>query len=122
MCDDAAVRAQLNQLGTARLPHEPICMNPANAKLLRFLCAWRQHVQETFLETKPAGSEKWRKQSICTSELTFLGRKSAKGGLIGVVSSTSTDINNIPALHLHGSVPNLSTPGFFFSAHAAFDM
>ena len=117
-CDDAACLGQLRELGVGeiatQLPSKQathgggssgggaaapfIAKHPANITLLRFLCSWRQHVKETFLETKKAGSAKWSKCSICTSELTFLGRKYAKGGVIGCVALATAPIDSIPAL------------------------
>jgi len=75
-----------------------LCNNPQNNKLLYMLCSWRKHVKETFLIQQPVGSDKWKKTSICTSELTFLGRKTAMGGIIGVVSLTNKAIYSLPSL------------------------
>lgn len=74
------------------------CKNPNNNKLLTILCNWRKHIKNTFFIQKPAGSDKWKKCSICTSELTFLGRKTNIGGIIGIVSLTNTNICSLPCL------------------------
>jgi hypothetical protein len=75
-----------------------LCNNPQNNTLLYMLCSWRKHVKETFIIQKSFGSDKWKKCSICTSELTFLGRKTATGGIIGIVSLTNKTINSLPSL------------------------
>lgn len=74
------------------------CKNPNNNKLLTMLCNWRKHVKETYIIEKPAGTDKWKKWSICTSELTFLGRKTDLGGIIGIVSLTNKNICSIASL------------------------
>jgi len=75
-----------------------ICNNPRNNDLLQFLCAWRKHVKDTFIIEKAAGEEKWKRHSICTSELTFLGRSTEQGGILGVVSLTEKHICSLPTL------------------------
>lgn len=74
------------------------CKNPRNNKLLTILCNWRKHIKETFIIQKMYGSDKWKKCSICTSELTFLGRKTELGGIIGIVSLTNIDICSLHSL------------------------
>jgi hypothetical protein len=75
-----------------------ICNHPNNAGLLRMLCAWRKHVKNTFIVEKPCGSEKWKRYSICTSELTFLGRNTEMGGILGILSKTNTHVCSLPSL------------------------
>ena len=75
-----------------------LCKNPLNNILLNMLCNWRKHVKETIIITQPYGSEKWKRYSICTSELTFLGRKTEIGGIIGIVSLTHKHICSLPSL------------------------
>jgi len=75
-----------------------ICNNPFNNNLLHSLCAWRKHIKETFIIEKPAGQEKWKRYSICTSELTFLGRSTGTGGIIGAVSLTEKRICSLSML------------------------
>jgi len=75
-----------------------LCKNPLNNKLLTMLCNWRKHVKDTFIIEKLAGSDKWTKISCCTSELTFLGRKTNLGGIIGIVSLTNKHICSLPSL------------------------
>lgn len=77
---------------------ESNCNNPNNNKLLKILCNWRRHVKETFLIDKPCGADKWKKRSICTSELTFLGRKTKMGGIIGIISLTNKHICSLSSL------------------------
>lgn len=74
------------------------CKNPKNNSLLTTLCNWRKHVKETFIIQCPASSDKWKKCSICTSELTFLGRKTGIGGIIGIVSLTNKHICSLGSL------------------------
>jgi hypothetical protein len=93
-----------------------ICNNPLNNTLLRMLCAWRKHVKDTVIIEKVYGSEKWKKYSICTSELTFLGRKTEIGGILGIISLTNKHICGLPSLvslmekeeGIHGGVKCLS--------------
>jgi hypothetical protein len=65
---------------------------------MKMLCAWRKHVKDTFIIEKPVGSDKWKRHSICTSELTFLGRKTDVGGILGIVSMTNKNICSLPSL------------------------
>ena len=74
------------------------CKNPRNNNVLTMLCNWRKHVKETVIIQKPSGSDKWKRFSICTSELTFLGRKTEVGGIIGVVSLTDKHICSLSSL------------------------
>jgi len=76
----------------------PLCKNPQNDKLLHMLCSWRKHVKDTSLVTQSFGSDKWKRRSICTSELTFLGRNTAIGGIIGIVSLTNKSIDSLASL------------------------
>ena len=62
------------------------------------LCAWRKHVVSTRLETREPGAQKFTKCSICTSELTFLGRRTAKNGVIGAVAAAQFDVTSAAAL------------------------
>jgi len=75
-----------------------LCKNPNNNELLRMLCSWRKHIKETLIIEKVFGSDKWKRYSICTSELTFLGRRTNMGGIIGILSLTNTHICSIPSL------------------------
>lgn len=73
-------------------------MTAANATLLRLLCSWRRHVRETKFEHKAPGATSWRVTSICTSELTWLGRKATTGGIIGVVAATARTVDSIESV------------------------
>jgi hypothetical protein len=75
-----------------------ICNNPLNNPLLKMLCAWRKHIKNTFIIEKPAGQDKWKRYSICTSELTFLGRNTEMGGILGIVSLTPKHICSLASL------------------------
>lgn len=75
-----------------------ICNNPLNFPLLKMLCSWRKHIKNTFIIKKPAGSDKWKRHSICTSELTFLGRNTEMGGIIGITSLTTKHICSLSSL------------------------
>lgn len=77
-CSDADCLRQLRELGGPPPPGGVVCANPSNAPLMRLLCSWRQHVRETKFEYQAPGAKTWRVTSICTSELTWLGRKTAK--------------------------------------------
>lgn len=55
-------------------------------------------MKDTFIETSQPGQSKWTRRSICTSELTFLGRKKASGGLIPLLAETNQHICSIPTL------------------------
>jgi hypothetical protein len=103
-CDDTECMKYLTELSNVK-PQiyiydniRSICKNPLNNKLLKMLCNWRKHVKDTFIIEKPAGSTKWKRFSICTSELTFLGRKTEMGGIIGIVSLTDKHICSLPSL------------------------
>ena len=50
------------------------------------------------MEDKKAGSDKWSKSIICTSESCWLGRGSAKGGIIGSISATKKHVNSIATI------------------------
>jgi hypothetical protein len=104
-CDENECLAYLKELSGTMPPIKyvydnvvSICKNPLNNNLLAMLCSWRKHVKETFVIQKDIGSEKWKKHSICTSELTFLGRKTDIGGILGTVSLTNKHICSIPSL------------------------
>jgi hypothetical protein len=75
-----------------------MCKNPLNYSLLQMLCSWRKHVKNTFIIEKNFGSDNWKKHSICTSELTFLSRKTEIGGILGIISKTTKHINSLPTL------------------------
>jgi hypothetical protein len=75
-----------------------ICNNPHNNGLLSVLCAWRKHIKTTNIVELPFGSEKWKRYSICTSELTFLGRRTELGGILGIVSLTTKHIHSLASL------------------------
>ena len=47
------------------------------------------------METRTAGATKWKRCTICTSELTFLGRATAKGGIIGLVAGTAHAVDTM---------------------------
>ena len=103
VCDDEACAVQLRELsGGATKIHSGggllVLGHDANRPLLQLLCAWRQHIRETFLLNKRPGETKWRKTSICTSLLTFLGRGTAKGGVIGALATTRTHITGVATL------------------------
>lgn len=103
-CDENACFAQLVELAETppvKYVYDGVasnCKNPKNNSLLTMLCNWRKHVKETFIIELPAGSDKWKKRSICTSELTFLGRKTGIGGIIGIVSLTNKHIYSLGSL------------------------
>jgi len=92
VCSDDDVRAQLRQLNGGSALDTPAVRNPANWKLLRFLCEWRKHVTETHLSSRPKtadGTGKWKTSTICASEQMWLGRSTAKGGIIGKVAASA---------------------------------
>ena len=93
VCDDSMCLQYLKELSCNTKLDTVLCAHPLNIELLRMLCNWRKHVKETFLITCEPGSNKYIKTSICTSELTFLGRKTRLGGIIGIVSLTQKHIN-----------------------------
>ena len=62
------------------------------------LCSWRKHIKDTFIIEKPVGSDKWKRYSICTSELTFLGRNTEQGGILGILARTTKHIHSLPTL------------------------
>ncbi|GMI34060.1 hypothetical protein TeGR_g9274 [Tetraparma gracilis] len=95
---DLDALAQLADLGCPPPPGGRVCANPANRLLLLLLCSWRQHVRNTRLETQAPGSTKWSSCSICTSEMTWLGRKAEKKGIIPMVATTSTAVDSIESL------------------------
>ena len=103
VCDDEACAVQLRELsGGATKIHSSggllVLGHYANRPLLQLLCAWRQHIRETFLLNKRPGETRWRKTSICTSLLTFLGRGTAKGGVIGALATTRQHITGVATL------------------------
>lgn len=108
VCDDLACLAQLNELSTGSAEVTVLCKNPGNMPVLRMLCQWRQHVKETYITEQEPGSDRWKKISICTSELTFLGRKTELGGIIGCISNTETLIHSIPSIASLRDVKGLS--------------
>jgi hypothetical protein len=65
---------------------------------MRLLCSWRKHVVSTKLETKAPGETRFRSGTICTSEQTWLGRKTEKGGIIGVVAATNSTVDTLLAI------------------------
>jgi len=97
ICDDANCLQQIRELTLGQVD-QTLCRNPLNAKLLKMLCQWRKHIKETFIENQQPGTTKWKKTSICTSELTFLGRKTEIGGIIGTVSKTTKHICSLETL------------------------
>ena len=98
ICSDEECIEQINKLTNKYDNTISICKNPLNNNLLRMLCNWRKHIKETFIEEQKYGSDKWKKTHICTSELTFLGRKTELGGIIGGLSMTDKHIYSIPLL------------------------
>jgi len=99
-CDNKMCFNQIKALSDGKEIHygESICKNPLNDGLMRMLCNWRKHVKETFIETQKPGKTQWKKINVCTSELTFLGRKKAKGGIIPILAATTTHVCSIPTL------------------------
>mmetsp|Transcript_26170 Transcript_26170/g.52186 ORF Transcript_26170/g.52186 Transcript_26170/m.52186 type:complete len:257 (+) Transcript_26170:163-933(+) len=98
-CSDADCLRQLQELGGPPPPGGVVCANPSNAPLMMLLlCSWRQHVRETKFEYQAPGAKTWRVTSICTSELTWLGRKIAKGGILGVVAATRNRVDSLEAI------------------------
>lgn len=117
ICDDSECLKYLTELSKTIIPFtNEICCNPVNKELLKFLCAWRKHVKETFIIEQTVGSQKWKKYSICTSELTFLGRTTEQGGILGTISLTEKHICSLQTLvslmekepDVHGGVKGLS--------------
>ena len=96
-CTDLEILAQLQDLGSPPPPNG-ITTNKSNATLIRLLCSWRKHVVSTKLETKPPGATRFTSCSICTSEQTWLGRKTEKGGIIGVVAATTSTVDTLLAI------------------------
>jgi len=103
-CDEGECSQYIIELSTNPPPKYiygktiSLCNNPLNNPLLFMLCAWRKHVKDTFIIQQPPGSDKWKRTSICTSELTFLGRGTEMGGIIGIVTLTSKHICSLPTL------------------------
>jgi len=97
-CTDPEILAQLQDLGSPLPPNFGITTNKSNATLIRLLCSWRKHVVSTKLETKPPGATRFTSCSICTSEQTWLGRKTEKGGVIGVVAATTSTVDSLLAI------------------------
>lgn len=103
-CDENACFAQLVELAETppiKYVYDGVasnCKNPYNNALLTMLCNWRKHVKETFIIQLPQGSNKWNKRSICTSQLTFLGRKTGIGGMLGILSLTNKPICSLASL------------------------
>ena len=50
------------------------------------------------MERRTAGATKWKRCTICTSELTFLGRATAKGGVIGLVAGAAHAVDTMEKL------------------------
>jgi len=99
VCDAEAVRTTLRDLGPPSGGGQAADIaSPANLPLLQLLCAWRQHVRDTIMERREAGATKWKRFSICTSELTFLGRATAKGGVIGLVAASPHQVDSMEKL------------------------
>jgi hypothetical protein len=101
---------QINYLsgGTGIKYTDSICKNPLNDELIRVLCNWRKHVVDTKLEKWNPLQNKWQKTNICTSVLTFLGRKKDKGGIIPIIASCDTHVNSISSLVSVEGVKGLS--------------
>lgn len=103
-CDEAECSRYIIELSERPPPKyiygeaTSLCNNPLNNPLLYMLCAWRKHVKATFIIEQPPGKDKWKRYSICTSELTFLGRTTEMGGIIGIVTLTPKPINSLPSL------------------------
>jgi len=94
--DGGGVRRVLRELDQGRPPVSDTAITlEANLHLLKLLCSWRQHVRETIMEERVSASAKWTQCFICTSELTFLGRATAKGGVIGLVANAANNVDNI---------------------------
>eukprot|EP00519_Triparma_laevis_P013531 CAMPEP_0182490096 /NCGR_PEP_ID=MMETSP1321-20130603/73_1 /TAXON_ID=91990 /ORGANISM="Bolidomonas sp., Strain RCC1657" /LENGTH=488 /DNA_ID=CAMNT_0024692229 /DNA_START=38 /DNA_END=1504 /DNA_ORIENTATION=- len=97
-CTDIEILVALKDLGSPPPPNNLITTNKSNEKLMRLLCSWRKHVVSTKLETKLPGKDGFRSGTICTSEQTWLGRKTEKGGIIGVVAATTSTIDSLLAI------------------------
>ena len=93
VCDEEDCRRQLQELLPGAAAAEPL---EANWPLLKMLCAWRRHVKDTKLIQKRMGDDKWKQSSICTSELTFLGRKG--DGIIVIVAATRKPVDSLSSL------------------------
>jgi hypothetical protein len=100
-CDDKECFEELCKLSNcSNIYNESVslCVNPLNNELLRMLCQWRKHIKSTYIEEQKFGSDKWKKTQICTSELTFLCRKTEIGGIIGNISMTDKHICSLSSL------------------------
>lgn len=104
ICTDEECFQQLSELTGGQLYRYiydgvvSMCKNPLNNGLLRMLCQWRQHIKDTFIIEQKPGSDKWKKMSICTSEMTFLGRKTEMNGIIGTIAATNHHICSLSSL------------------------
>lgn len=109
-CTDEECFQQINQLsnGEGIRYTDSICKNPLNDEVIRVLCNWRRHVCETKIESWNPAQNKWIKTNICTSELTFLGRKKDKGGIIPIIASQDIHVKSIPSLVSVEGVKGLS--------------
>ena len=47
------------------------------------------------METRTEGAAKWKRFTICTSALPFLGRATAKGGVIGLVAGAAHAVDTM---------------------------
>lgn len=110
ICTDEDCFGQINELSYGAGVRYPssICKNPLNDVLIRVLCNWRKHVVDTKIESWNPLQNKWKKTNICTSVLTFLGRKIDKGGIIPIIASEDTHIKSIPTLLSVEGVKGLS--------------
>jgi hypothetical protein len=91
ICDQEDCLRQVRELSpTGGSPLE------SNWPLLKMLCAWRRHVKDTKLIKKHLGGDQWKQTSICTSELTFLGRK--RDGIIAIVAATRKPVDSLSSL------------------------
>ena len=109
-CTDEECFNQINYLsdGAGIRYTGSICKNPLNDELIRVLCNWRKHVVDTKLEKWNPVKNKWEKINICTSVLTFLGRKKDKGGIIPIIASYDNHVNSISSLVSVDGVKGLS--------------
>jgi len=109
-CTDEECFKQINELsyGAGVRYASSICKNPLNDELMRVLCNWRKHVVDTKIEAWNPLQNKWKKTNICTSELTFLGRKIDKGGIIPIIASQDIHVKSIPTLVSVEGVKGLS--------------
>ena len=90
---------------------------------MRLLCSWLQHVHETKFEYQAPGAISWRVTIICTSEMTWLGRKTKMDGILGVIAATQSRVDTLEAmLKLRDEGAKATSAGFAMLVWLRFDM